>query len=85
MPQSFINIDPGSATMEDMVDKVFYGVKQHALTGRAVIDRINGDAPIRLPDPNSIGLNDYVNWVWSYNNFKFSWDAETGRLLMEVL
>lgn len=85
MPQSFITIDRFSPDWEDLVDKLFYGVKQDALTGRATISKINGNEPIRLPNPQSISRNDYINWMFSYNNFVFTWDEVTGRLLMEVL
>jgi hypothetical protein len=83
--QGFTTMDPGSATIEDFVDKVFYGVKQNRLTGKATIDTITGDEPIRLPDQYSVRTDDYVNWMWSYNRFVYSYDNETGRLLMEVI
>ena len=84
MSQSFIEIDPGSATLEALVDKVFYGVKQFSDTGRVVIEKIAGDEPIRLPNEYSITNADYVNWVWTYNTFQFSWEND-GHLLLEVL
>jgi hypothetical protein len=85
MPQQFVTVDRRSPDLEDLVDKIFYGVKQDALTGKAVIDKIKGDEPIRLPSTTSTSRNDYVNWMWTYNNLRYSWDANTGRLLMEVL
>jgi len=84
MAQTFIEIDSGSATLEDLVDKTFYGIKQYADTGQAVVDRVAGDEPIRLPDEYSQTNADYVNWVWTYNTFQFSWDND-GHLLLEVL
>lgn len=83
--QSFVDIDPASPTVEDLVDKIFYGLKQNRLTGKASIDTIIGDDPIRLPDKYSTRTDDYVNWMWSYNRFVYSYEATTGRLLMEVL
>jgi hypothetical protein len=83
--QSFTTVDPNSVTIEDLVDKVFYGVRQNSQTGRASIDTIAGDEPIRLPDQYSKRVDDYVNWMWSYNRFTYSYDTETGHLLMEVL
>lgn len=85
MSQQFITVDTGSATIEDLVDKVFYGVRQNRQTGKASIDTIAGDEPIRLPDQYSVRVDDYVNWTWSYNRFIYSYDTETGHLLMEVL
>lgn len=85
MPQQFTTIDRRSPTIEDLVDKVFYGVRQDSQTGKASIDKIVGDAPIRLPDAYSVRSDDYINWMWTYSTFRFSWDPETGRLLMEVL
>jgi hypothetical protein len=85
MAQEFIDIDSGSETIEDLVDKAFYGIRQDIQTGRASIDKITGDEPIRLPDAFSLRPDDYRNWVWTYSTFQFSWDVETGRLSMEVL
>lgn len=83
--QGFTTVDPYSENLEDFVEKVFYGVRQNRLTGKATIDTIAGDEPIRLPDQYSVRTDDYVNWMWSYNRFVYSYDNETGRLLMEVL
>jgi hypothetical protein len=86
MAQEFIEIDEGfSETIEDLVDKAFYGLKQNTETGQAYIDIINGDAPIRLPDEFEVTSTSYLNWMWSYNTFRYSFDQETGRLLLEVL
>ena len=84
-PQSFDTVDPYSPTIEDLADKVFYGLKQNRQTGAAVIDIIAGDEPIRLPNQFSTRTEDYVNWMWSYNRFVYTYNAQTGHLLMEVL
>ena len=83
--QSFETVDALSPSLEDLVDKVFYGVRQNRLTGQAYVDTITGDEPIRLPNKYSVRTDDYVNWMWSYNRFVYSYDEETGHLLMEVL
>ena len=86
LSSNLVNIDPQySTSLEDFVDKVFYGLKQNVQTGKASIDRITGDEPIRLPDSYSVRADDYRAWLWTYNTFQFSWDVETGHLLMEVL
>jgi hypothetical protein len=86
LSSNLVNIDPNySTSLEDIVDKVFYGAKVNSLTGQASIDKIAGDAPIRLPDSYSVNADDYRSWLWTYNTFQFSWNAETGHLLMEVL
>jgi len=86
MAQDLVDIDDGfSSTLEDLVDKAFYGLKQNTETGQAYIDIINGDAPIRLPDEFEVTSTSYLNWMWSYNTFRYSFDQETGRLLLEVL
>lgn len=83
--QAFTTLDPNSDTIEDVIDKVFYGVKQNILTGQAYIDTIAGDGTITLPDQYVRTGTDYVNWMWSYNRFLYSFDPTTGHLLMEVL
>ena len=86
MAQEFIEIDEGfSETIEDLVDKAFYGLRVNIETGQAFIDIINGDAPIRLPDEYEVTSTSYLNWMWSYNTFRYSFNNETGRLLLEVL
>jgi|CryBogDrversion2_4_1035264.scaffolds.fasta_scaffold00930_2 hypothetical protein len=78
-------IDSNSATLEDFVDKIFYGVRQDSATGHATIEKIAGDSPISLPSATSQSANDYRNWMWTNNTFTFSWNNATGHLLMEVL
>lgn len=86
MAQDLVDIDDGfSTTIEDLVDKAFYGLRVNVETGQAYIDIINGDAPIRLPDEYEVTSTSYLNWMWSYNTFRYSFDQETGRLLLEVL
>lgn len=86
MPQDLIQIDGTfSPTIEDLVDKAFYGLKVNVETGQAFIDIINGDAPILLPDEYEVTSTSYLNWMWSYNTFRYSFDNATGRLQLEVL
>lgn len=86
MAQDLIEIDEGfSETIEDLVDKAFYGLRVDVETGQAFIDIINGDAPILLPDEYEVTSTSYFNWMWSYNTFRYSFDNATGRLQLEVL
>jgi hypothetical protein len=86
MAQEFVEIDDGfSDTIEDLVDKAFYGIRVDVETGRAFIDIINGDSAIRLPDEYEVTSTSYLNWMWSYNTFRYSFDNATGRLQLEVL
>ena len=86
MAQEFIEIDEEySETIEDLVDKAFYGLRQNTETGQAYIDIINGDSTIVLPDEYETTSTSYLNWMWSYNTFRYSFDNATGRLLLEVL
>lgn len=86
MAQELIEIDEGfSSNLENLVDKAFYGVRQDANTGRAYIDIIKGDGAIRLPNEYETRSDDYLNWMWSYNTFRYSFDTNTGRLQLEVL
>ena len=86
MAQEFVEIDDGfSDTIEDLVDKAFYGLRVDVETGQAFIDIINGDSAIRLPDEYEVTSTSYFNWMWSYNTFRYSFDNATGRLQLEVL
>ena len=84
--QTLVQIDgTASPTIEDLVDKAFYGLRVDVETGQAFIDIINGDAPIRLPDEYEVTSTSYLNWMWSYNTFRYSFNNTTGRLQLEVL
>jgi hypothetical protein len=86
MAQELIEIDEGySDSIENLVDKSFYGLRQDTNTGQAYIDIIKGDEPIRLPNEYETRSDDYLNWMWSFNTFRYSFDTNTGRLQMEVL
>lgn len=81
---SLLTIDSGSSTLEDLVDKTFYGLKVNRYTGQAYIDVILGDAPIVLPNTELVTSESYINWMWSYNTLRYYFN-NTGRLIMEVL
>jgi hypothetical protein len=84
--QSLVQIDAtASPLIEDLVDKAFYGLRVDNETGQAFIDIITGDAPILLPDEYETTSTSYLNWMWSYNTFRYSFDNATGRLQLEVL
>ncbi len=84
--QTFVQIDgTASPTIEDLVDKAFYGLRQDTETGQAFIDIIKGDEPIRLPSESETRPDDYLNWMWSYNTFRYTFNQTTGRLQLEVL
>lgn len=86
MSQEFIEIDADySETIEDLVDKAFYGLRQDTETGQAFIDIIKGDESIRLPNEFETRSDDYLNWMWSYNTFRYTFNQNTGRLQLEVL
>ncbi len=86
MAQDLIQVDGNfSTTIEDLVDKSFYGLRQDVETGQAFIDIIKGDEPIRLPNEYETRSDDYLNWMWSYNTFRYTFNQNTGRLQLEVL
>jgi len=84
--QTLVQIDgTASPTIEDLVDKAFYGLRVNIETGQAFIDIINGDSAIVLPDEYETTATSYLNWMWSYNTFRYSFNNATGRLQLEVL
>ena len=86
MAQELIQVDGSfSTTIEDLVDKSFYGLRQDTETGQAYIDIIKGDESIRLPNEYENRSDDYLNWMWSYNTFRYTFNQNTGRLQLEVL
>jgi hypothetical protein len=80
--QTLVQIDStASPTIEDLVDKAFYGLRVNIETGQAFIDI----SAIVLPDEYETTSTSYLNWMWSYNTFRYSFDNATGRLQLEVL
>lgn len=72
-------------TPDDVSYKVFYGFKYDVLTGRLVIDKIDGDETIYIPDGYVSGPEDYIQWVLTQNRMVFSWNSEkSSHLLVEV-
>lgn len=72
-------------SLEDIVDKVFYGLRQNRHTGKAFVDIItDGNGTITLPNAFSSRPDDYLNWMWTYNTLRFTVDEITGHVLMEV-
>jgi len=83
--QIFKDIDPGNSdTLEDLVDKVFYGARLNPQTGQAYVDIIAGDATIKLPDVSNLQPTDYINWMFTLSTFGFTWNNSNGHLLLEV-
>jgi hypothetical protein len=86
MAQDLVQVDGNfSTTIEDLVDKSFYGLRQNTETGQAYVEIIKGDEPIRLPNEYETRSDDYLNWMWSYNTFRYTFNQNTGRLQLEVL
>ena len=89
---SFLNLEgDGTAptacapSIQDIVDKVFYGLRQNRHTGKAYVDIItDGDGTITLPTAFSSRPDDYFNWMWTYDTLRFTIDEVTGHVLMEV-
>jgi hypothetical protein len=72
-------------SLEDIVDKVFYGARQDRHTGKGYIDIItDGDGVITLPTDFSHRPDDYLNWQWTNSTLRFYTDNVTGHVIMEV-
>ena len=73
-----------TSNLEDIADKVFYGMRQDTETGSTYIDIIAGGTAINLGDNSfAVRTDDYLNWMWSSNTLRFSANSN-GHILMEV-
>jgi hypothetical protein len=81
-------------TIEDIVNKTFYGFRVDGQSGKLYLECLTGDTPVSLPATNpttEVGIkNDsYQQWFWSKSLVKLYWgDNATNwknRLLMKVL
>ena len=76
--------DPAAGTTSSYADKVFYGFRLVHTTGQLVIDVIKDGSLVKLPDPNIINTDDYVNWIWSSDALSFSF-TPNGHLQVQFL
>ena len=67
----------------DLADKVFYGFRLNPDDGGLVIEVLDGDTPISLPQDTIIDKYDYKQWVWSKDTIQFEWNE--GHLLMRLI
>lgn len=72
-------------TPDDVSSNVFYGFSYDNKTGRLVIDKVDGDEPVRIPDPANLRPDDYQQWTLTRKTMNFSWDTTyVGHLIVEV-
>lgn len=80
-----VNSGQAAYNTEDVDLHVFYGFSYDNKTGRLVVDKIDGDEPIRVPDPNNLRPDDYQQWTLTRSVMNFSWDTTLeGHLIVEV-
>lgn len=81
-------------TLENIVNKTFYGFKVDAASGKLYLECLTGDTPVVLPKTDAqseVGISNdqYIQWFWSKSLVKLYWgDNATNwknRLLMKVL
>jgi len=67
----------------DLADKVFYGFRLNPDDGGLVVEVLDGDTPVSLPQETIIDKYDYKQWVWSKDTIQFEWNK--GHLLMRLI
>jgi len=78
-------IIPDPETIEELYDNVFYGFKYDPVDGEVIVEVINENEPIKLPESTSYKPYEYVHWFASPKNLNFIWDQSKGtHLLVEV-
>lgn len=74
------------ATLDNVVDKSFFGFIFDPETGNLTIKEIDDGDVVYLPEYGKNDSSDYVTWFWTKKNITFDWDTtKPGHLIMEVL
>jgi len=74
----------GFYTGTDLADKVFYGFRLNPDTGDLVVEVLDGDLPVSLPQPDVIDKYDYKQWFWTKDTVQFEWGTR-GHLLIRLI
>jgi len=74
-----------TSDINDLCDRVFYGIHYDFLNDQLSIEVIEEDGTISLPENGLTDLDDYVGWFASRKYLSFQWaQAISSNLLMEV-
>jgi len=72
-------------TIDELYERAFYGIKYNANTGKAYMEVVSEDEPIKLPQSGTIGNDDYAHWFASSKQINLTWrDEDPGHLYLEV-
>jgi hypothetical protein len=74
----------GFYTGTDLADKVFYGFRLNPDTGDLVVEVLDGDLPVSLPQSDVIDKYDYKQWFWTKDTVQFEWGTR-GHLLIRLI
>jgi hypothetical protein len=83
MSEQPIIVNPDS--IEELVDRVFYGFHYDFINDVLTVEAIEEDEEIRLPETGFTDLDDFIAWLSSKKYLGFSWrTATSSNLVMEV-
>ena len=73
-------------TLDELYDRVFYGLTFDPLLGKVSIEVIKEDEAIELPTTTSFSIGEYAHWFASSKQINFTWkEGEETHLLLEVI
>jgi hypothetical protein len=70
----------------NVADRVFHGFSFNPVTGKLIINALDGDTPVRFPDDNIFDNTSYSQWFWTNETITYYWDTtKGGHLLMRII
>lgn len=73
-------------TLDELYDRVFYGMTFDPESGKISIEVIKEDEPIELPTTTDFAIGEYAHWFASSKQINFTWkEGEKTHLLLEVI
>ena len=73
-------------TIDELYDRVLYGIKFDADTGKTTLEVVGEDEPISLPQQGLSNDEDYVHWFASRKAINLTWrETKASHLYLEVI
>lgn len=77
-------VDP--ETLEEIYNKVFYGLRYNPEDGKVTVEVIREDEAISLPETDTYHSYEYAHWFASPKSINFTWkESKKTHLFMEVV
>jgi hypothetical protein len=73
-------------TVDELYDRVFYGMTYDPSTGKISVEIIKDGETIEIPNSTNFSEGSYAHWFSSSKQINFNWkESEKSHLLIEVI